>query len=245
MPARDPTITADLLSLVLDEGRLQRVSAWLSEAERLRSARFATDQLAAAYSAARGQLREILGRALEVAPQQIAFVVQAYGKPAVTGLEFNLSHSGQIGVCVSSRDCTLGVDVEHLAARRDWAALSDLVFCLDERAELERCLDRDLAFYRLWTCKEAVMKADGRGFALDPQSFRVPAPAWAQHCDETDRGSPVEADGRLWRVQGIPNCPPGYVASVAHDGAGPATLHVAPWPTPQAEPSTSQGRSSV
>lgn len=115
------------------------------------------------------------GRKLE----QPTLIWGAHGKPALASreLEFNVSHSDDALVIGLSRDIELGIDIEFLPKERSTLALAKRFFTEREWRSLI-ALPRDqqtLAFLRLWTAKEAVLKAIGRGlaFGLDRVEFSV------------------------------------------------------------------------
>jgi 4'-phosphopantetheinyl transferase len=103
-----------------------------------------------------------------------------YGKPFVLEAGypyFNLSHAGRFIAFAFSRTQDIGVDVEAFRRRRAPLLLAERFFSPDETKALAT-LDSsqlDNAFVRLWTGKEAVLKALGRGiaFGLERLSFRV------------------------------------------------------------------------
>jgi 4'-phosphopantetheinyl transferase len=93
-------------------------------------------------------------------------------RPYLAGaaLDFNVSHSGRYAVCVLSTTCRVGVDIEERTRTRiagfqphfqpaEWAAL--------------HTADPQEQFYRLWTQKEAVAKADGRGLNIPLRDIRI------------------------------------------------------------------------
>lgn len=102
-----------------------------------------------------------------------------YGKPFLpdsNGIEFNLSHCGRSALIAFARGQSLGVDLECLDRRQRFEDIADRYFTQEEARGLrnlpeERHVD---AFLRLWTCKEAVLKALGVGlsFGLDRLSFK-------------------------------------------------------------------------
>ena len=115
----------------------------------------------------------LLRQALEqvgVPARQQAFSANAWGKPELTGSEicFNLSHSGMWAACAVS-DRPVGVDVE---LPRCSMAVAQRHFCPEELLQLPR-EDRSLALNRLWTAKEAFVKAVGCGLTVPLNSFRV------------------------------------------------------------------------
>src|SRR5437867_5841261 len=73
-----------------------RLYATLTPDERARSARFRFERDQQCYIVARGVLRELLGRYLQIQPGEIRFVYNAFGKPDLSPefgrrLKFNLS----------------------------------------------------------------------------------------------------------------------------------------------------------
>ena len=91
-------------------------------------------------------------------------------------LEFNLSHTEDMILCAVTVGCPIGVDVEDTSRPADFLPLARRFFHPAETALLEN-LSADqlpLAFYRLWTLKEAYLKALGAGLTgrLDAFGFR-------------------------------------------------------------------------
>src|SRR5581483_8134203 len=99
------------ITLDLFPRRMKQLAATLSEDEQIRASRFHFERDRNRFIAARGQLREILGRFLEIPPSQIVFSYGERGKPhladAINGkfLHFNLSHSEGLGLIAVCRDC--------------------------------------------------------------------------------------------------------------------------------------------
>lgn len=192
-PIAPGSVTIWRLPLDLDEAALAPLLATLTDAERARAARFHFDQHRHRFTAARGQLRAILGRYLDCPPQCVAFRHGPNGKPAIAGecggLEFNLSHSGGFGLVALTRDRPLGVDLEHVRAMRDFEGIAQRFFAPEEVADLVALApdERPEAFFRIWTRKEAYVKADGAGLTHALDRFRVsvhPAqPARLLHID--------------------------------------------------------------
>jgi phosphopantetheinyl transferase len=129
--------------------------------------------------------------------------------PTVRGGEFTVSvtWAGRWGV-VAFADCRLGIDAELLrgAPRPITSALS-----ASEVAVLEplSARGRSESFLRLWTAKEAVAKADGRGLALPlPQLDAAPVIG--------DGEATVVVDGTSWHVEVVDHeFPDGEPAALA------------------------------
>ena len=146
----------------------------LSGEERERAARFGSEKARKGYVATRSRLRRLLGAYLDSDPLAFEFAVNPHGKPRLKacgedrGLVFNISHSGDFAVLGFAQDTALGVDIEAPRQHRNLEGLA--AACLAP-AELERwrglaperCLEE---FTRFWVCKEAFVKAVGRGLAL-------------------------------------------------------------------------------
>lgn len=115
-------------------------------------------------------------------------VTGRWGKPELRkGFpHFNLSHSGNY-VALAIADAPIGIDIEQVQPF-DWAVVRRC-FNMDEREWL-LTQATDEAFYRLWTGKEAVMKATGKGFSLDPASF----------CVLPTHDGEYEIDGKHWNL---------------------------------------------
>lgn len=91
--------------------------------------------------------------------------------PEIPGLHFNLSHSGTVVLGVfSGRE--VGCDVERLGHADD--RLARRCFTEEEYRRYAAIVDdteRTRYFYRLWTRKESLMKATGRGLLLPPETI--------------------------------------------------------------------------
>lgn len=117
------------------------------------------ERVAAQRAAARAALDELARR--HGLPTGHWPQVEDGGRPLpVEGWHWSISHDDTFVAAVLSRE-PVGVDLERIAERR--AALHDKVAREDERACFETW--DALAFTRLWTAKEAVLKAAGVGMA--------------------------------------------------------------------------------
>jgi 4'-phosphopantetheinyl transferase len=128
----------------------------------------------------RGALRRRLGSYLDCPPQDIQFAYGAHGKPALaspasSALRFNVSHSGGRALLAFTTSSEIGIDLERLTPVPDALDLSSRFFALAEQIALE-AVDpdqRDRAFLRGWTCKEAFVKATGEGLGYPLDGFAV------------------------------------------------------------------------
>ena len=168
-----PPRTVDVCAAELD-ALDPALAAPLSEEEHARAARLLRERDARRWERARGLLRTLLGRYLDVDPAGIKIGAGARGKPTVAGdLRFNLSRSGGIALYAFARSRAVGVDVEarerpnrELAiARRAFPEAVDRLASLDEP-------ERGDEFRRLWTRHEAAVKCLGTGLAQTPSEAR-------------------------------------------------------------------------
>lgn len=149
----------------------------LSDGERDEAARFHRAVDALRFAAARAVLRRELGAALGAAPAALRFLRSDRGRPALDAggpppLDFNVAHGGGHALVAWSPLRRVGVDVEPVRAEWDWRPLSRLVLG-PEDARFAAAEDASPLFFDVWTAKEALLKADGRGIAGGLDGFSV------------------------------------------------------------------------
>jgi len=170
-------------SLTVPPAASARLGATLTEDEHGRANRFVFDQHRARFVVARAFLRDVLARLLDRAPASIRFRYEAAGKPRLdghaegdgSGLRFNLSHSGDIALLAVTRGRDVGVDVEVLRPVPDACELAERYFSPADSAALRSLpgSEREAAFLRCWTLKEAYVKAVGDGLTMPLDRFEV------------------------------------------------------------------------
>ena len=150
----------------------------VSEEERYRERRFQFDTDRRQYLFAHSLLRVVLSQYLDCAPTELEFQKNYYGKPALvypesSGLEFNISHTSGLAVCAVARGGIVGVDVERSGRNVDELALAHRYFSPSEYDLLESAPTtyREQIFFRLWTLKEAYIKARGIGLSIPLDAF--------------------------------------------------------------------------
>jgi len=141
--------------------------ALLTVEERERAGRFRLARVRDQFVAARGRLRALLGHYLGLPPQEVPVLYADGGKPHLPPgmpLQFNISHTEGLAVYAVGRS-RVGVDVERCREIRDADNLVTRFFSRRECAQFHSlpAADRQAAFLRAWTRKEAVLKAIGRG----------------------------------------------------------------------------------
>jgi phosphopantetheine--protein transferase-like protein len=103
-----------------------------------------------------------------VRPDAIGMMHNSFGKPKLTGtpgeMHFNLSHSKGISALVFDQDHEVGVDIERIDRHFDYQPIVSRYFTEKENRFINDpdgdSIDR---FYRVWTRKEALLKALGTG----------------------------------------------------------------------------------
>ncbi|MFI9552546.1 4'-phosphopantetheinyl transferase family protein [Nonomuraea endophytica] len=149
----------------------------LSEAECERALRFADPLERRRWVVARSTLKQILGELCGVPAARLAFSTEGGGRPCLApvadgpdrpgsgqGLDFNLSHSGEWAlIAVAPEGRRVGVDVERISPGADILELAARMY---QPEEIERVRAAGAPeFFRLWTAKEAYIKATGVGLA--------------------------------------------------------------------------------
>lgn len=168
---------------------------------------------------ARAQLLDLLGRYAGTTPPTLER--GEHGKPFVSQAgfpQFNISHGGQCMLFAFSQRQELGVDVDALSRRHSPLELARRFFAAEEASALER-LEADLqgaAFMRLWTAKEAVLKAMGVGlsFGLHRLRFDLDDQGRAGALRAIDAEAGSSSDWQLHRFEPAP----AHVAALAWRG---------------------------
>jgi 4'-phosphopantetheinyl transferase len=196
------------------DGGLDRALALLDAGERARASRMRPAGHRARWITAHALQRRELASFLGCPPDAVRYGRSPQGRPYLAAPlpaapDFNISHSGDLlllGIATRGR---IGVDVEGWVPGEGadrtplWDTLSPR-----ERAWTEVQHDPFAAFVRLWTRKEAIVKALGLGLPDDLAALDVCLPDGAQHAVlPTPWGDSV-------RVADLP-APPGYHAAVA------------------------------
>jgi 4'-phosphopantetheinyl transferase len=157
-------------NLDLPLAQVEELDNTLSEDEKSRAERFYFEQHRQRFIVARGMLRKILSYYLVIEPSQLEFAYSPRGKPYLAypeALQFNLSHSQELALYGLTRDRLIGVDLEYLRTVTDVQQIAQRFFSSQEAAIISSLTDGDkeIAFLRGWTAKEAYLKATGDGLA--------------------------------------------------------------------------------
>ena len=146
----------DELARLLDDVERDRLTGYQMAADRQRS------------TVAAALLRLVAGRRLGVPARELRIdrscpdCDRQHGKPTVrdaTDLHVSVSHSAELVVVAVTGAAPIGVDVEFMV-ERDYAGLARSFLGDGEH------IDGADSFYRLWTRKEALVKATGDGLRM-------------------------------------------------------------------------------
>lgn len=115
-----------------------------------------------------------LAAMLKTSPAQLKLGITQYKKPVILApqtlaqsVQFNIAHTREYVVLAVSHGShyQIGVDIECIDRKlRDVSTLSRAVFSAIEQAQVAATSEN---FFKLWTKKEALIKAHGTGFMTD------------------------------------------------------------------------------
>lgn len=171
------------------------------------------------------QVRQVLAGCLGVAAGSVELVTGPHGAPALApdmrdasgmpaDIGFSASHAGDWLLVAAARGLQPGVDIERLAPRPNALAIARRYFTAEEAEALAALAgtQRELAFYRLWVAREAVLKAIGRGLAFGLDRLRIDP--------DPDVPSLLWLDGdqaSAWQLRWL-DVPGGHVGALAWRG---------------------------
>ncbi len=97
-----------------------------------------------------------------------------YQKPFIPTMQgyFNISHADDWVVCAYTIQGEIGVDIE----KKHNINIDDYKAVMTQNEYVRATHHNSFDFFQLWTLKEAIMKAEGLGFYLPPDSFEIPTP---------------------------------------------------------------------
>lgn len=152
---------------ILDWNEKGKVMSFKYEDDRLRcmAGRIFTKVLASQY--------------LKVSEKEFSIEVTEFGKPYLnfkklshTHMEYNLSHSGKYLAIAFSYDRFLGIDIQEMEDLPDYCEVAQNCFHNLEYEAIFNSKERG-TFYDIWTGKEAYIKAVGKGWLIDSESFYI------------------------------------------------------------------------
>lgn len=151
---------------------------FLTDDEKARAARFHFSRDANHWSACRSALRQILSHEIGVKPEDVTLIFSEFGKPSLAppfdSIHFNLSHSQDLAIVALSSDGPVGVDLESIARASELLGCEDSFCHPEETRSLPTDPDaRACQLLRIWTSKEALLKALGTGLSHPPEDVQI------------------------------------------------------------------------
>ena len=151
----------------------------LDDEERERAGRFRFDHDRTDFVAAHALLRRMLAFHLGEAAPQWRFAVGEFGKPRIAeqfqrfDIDFSLAHTRGLVAAALVSSGIIGVDVEKIDPAKADFAVAQNYFAAPEIEILRAASasERATCFFRLWTLKEAYLKAIGTGLGTPLDSF--------------------------------------------------------------------------
>lgn len=140
------------------------------ECERASKFRFARDQHR--FIVARGIFRILLSQYLKCKPKDIEIVYGLWGKPALleeNQLRFNISHSGEYALYALTRHYEIGIDLEYINEDLELESMALSLFSSQKATYWDTLSSEEKVkfFFKYWVCKEASLKASGKGLLSD------------------------------------------------------------------------------
>ena len=142
------------MASLLSPDEVTRANSYLQEKDRQR------------FILSRGMLRLILAKYLSEPAEHIQFSIGENKKPFVQSnspsLQYNVAHAGDWVLIIVSNS-PVGIDIEHINPVFDYSEILPVCFSSDEA----NFIQSRKSFYLLWTRKEALVKATGKGIDND------------------------------------------------------------------------------
>lgn len=149
----------------------------LSSDEKERAAKFKFPEHQQRFIISRSMLRHILGYYLNQSPSTLIFQSSHYGKPYLVDrtVYFNLSHAGQYILYAIGLQQEIGIDIEEIRQDIKLQDIAERFFSVYENQFLYQLAENQKveAFFRIWTCKEAFIKAVGKGLSFPLKEFDI------------------------------------------------------------------------
>ncbi len=220
LPIGEDEVHVRHIPLTRESGALRAALEVLTPDEKDRADRFHFPEHRERWILSRGGLRRVLSGYTARPAGELRFVYSEYGKPAFDDggpVRFNLSHSGEhamVAVCLGRE---VGIDIERARLPGSAETLVRDIFSEREQKEFAQFAEEDKqgAFFRGWTRKEAYIKGRGLGLSMPLDSFDVSLAVSAPVLLLAER-NPGNPKG--WVLADL-RAPAGYAAALAVEGS--------------------------
>jgi 4'-phosphopantetheinyl transferase len=215
---------------------MSRWFAMLDADEQSRAARFHFDADRRDYVAAHAMLRALLSARVNAPRREWRFIVDDGGKPRIDppsgapALRFSLSHTRGLAAAAVAARGSIGVDAERIDSAKADMAIADAYFAPSEVRMLRAApsAERTDSFFRLWTLKEAYLKATAEGVGVRLDSF-----AFSFDADGVAFSPPTGARRFDWQFVVLPTSPDHAAALAVGRESGPPLVVASRELTPQ------------
>jgi len=188
----------------------------LDPRDRERAARFRFPEDRARFALGRGLLRICLGEYLRQKPETVELSYTDRDRPVLAHAEtiqFSISHTHDLVAVALTADACIGIDLEYVKSTADLPELAERILSTRDLKVFQTLSPDEAlsAFFRVWTRKEAYLKATGEGIteALQQISVSMGPEEISSVIDDRDISTAQD-----WRLLGLP-VPAGYMGHVA------------------------------
>jgi len=185
---------------------VELASTLLTPGERSRAERMRLAEARCEFILGRAILRTLLAERLGCTAATVPLEAIPQHKPRLVGgpvpIQFNLSHAGGRIALAMTLGVVVGVDIEMIDHEVEFLEIAGSHFASAERGALLRTRGEERAncFFRLWTRKEALVKAAGDGLTLPLDGFDV-SPALPEELALTIDS--LESGPGVWHVRDL------------------------------------------
>ncbi|WP_113925698.1 4'-phosphopantetheinyl transferase family protein [Cognataquiflexum aquatile] len=145
--------------------KIQRHTGLLTGEELKKSERFVREQDKYSFLVSSVMKKILCGHYLGREPKSVEFEVNEFNKPKIRNQEnihFNTSHSGDWLVFIFSNN-PCGIDIEGINPDFDYKSILEMSFHPDEIDFIQKSNQPVNQFFKIWTIKESILKAEGTG----------------------------------------------------------------------------------
>ena len=188
--------------------------------DRERAARFHFAEDRARYVLGRALVRNILGRYLAQAPETIALTYTDHGQPYFPGdetMRFSITHAHDLVAVALTANAQIGIDIEYVERKLNLNELAGRILSADDFGAFKALpgSEKEAEFFRVWTRKEAYLKARGEGISEGLQKISVSfGPDEVTSLADTRD----ESTAQKWRMHKL-SLPAEYMGALACDDA--------------------------
>lgn len=149
--------------------QLEFYTTILDSEEILEASKFYRNEDRERFIICRAVLKNTLGLYLKISPGFIKIIPDQNKKPVIEDygyLHFNVSHSKDC-IAFAIADTNVGIDVEYINDNFNYSLIAQSCFTIAEINYIKESFTPVYKFFKLWTRKEALLKADGKGLNDD------------------------------------------------------------------------------